>query len=154
MRLSRTDVVPVLTIVAGGVMGASLSFSFLGSRSDDVPATEWSSEISGFPVPTETDEVDAGSSPNIRGFSSILIGNQPLIYVDGRRVDNSFGLGPDNGFDGLRNVGGSGDSALDDINPDDIESIDVVKGPAAVKLYGTEASAGVIQIITKKERRR
>ena len=70
------------------------------------------------------------------------------------RVDNSFGLGPDNGFDGLRNVGGSGDSALDDINPDDIESIEVIKGPAAAKLYGTEASAGVIQIITKKERRR
>ncbi len=40
MRLSRTDFFPLLTIVAGGVIGASLSFSFLGSRSDDVPAPE------------------------------------------------------------------------------------------------------------------
>ena len=41
MRLSRTDLVPVLAIVAGGVIGASLSFSFLGSRSVEVPAPEW-----------------------------------------------------------------------------------------------------------------
>jgi TonB-linked SusC/RagA family outer membrane protein len=92
----------------------------------------------------------AGSAINIRGFSSILIGNQPLIYVDGIRVDNSFGLGPDNGFAGFRDAGGSGGSALDDINPADIESIEIIKGPAAATLYGTEASAGVIQIITKK----
>ena len=54
MRLSRTDLVPVLVIVAGGALGASFSFGLFGSRSDDVPATEWSSEITGFPVPTET----------------------------------------------------------------------------------------------------
>ena len=94
-----------------------------------------------------------GSSINIRGFSSILIGNQPLIYVDGIRVDNSFGLGPENGYSdggGSRDSGGSGGSALDDINPEDIESIEIIKGPAAATLYGTEASAGVIQIITKR----
>jgi TonB-dependent SusC/RagA subfamily outer membrane receptor len=48
---------------------------------------------------------------------------------------------------------GSGDrqgSALDDLNPDEIESIEIIKGPAAATLYGTEASAGVIQIITKR----
>ncbi len=94
-----------------------------------------------------------GSAINIRGFSSISIGNQPLIYVDGIRVDKSFGLGPDNGISGFRDAGGQGGSALDDINPNDIESIEIIKGPAAATLYGTEASAGVIQIITKKERR-
>jgi len=54
-----------------------------------------------------------GSSINIRGFSSILIGNQPLIYVDGIRVDNSFGLGPENAYsDGnSRDSGGSGPPA-------------------------------------------
>ncbi len=51
-------------------------------------------------------------------------------------------------------MGGSVDSALDDVSPDEIESIEVIKGPEAAKLYGTEASAGVIRIITKKERRR
>ncbi len=100
--------------------------------------------------------VGVGSAINIRGFSSILIGNQPLIYVDGIRVDNSFSQGPEN-FNSLfsvRDAGGMGSSALDDINPEDIESIEIIKGPAAATLYGTEASAGVIQIITKKERRR
>ncbi|MCH1932683.1 TonB-dependent receptor plug domain-containing protein, partial [Shewanella sp. A25] len=43
-------------------------------------------------------------------------------------------------------------NVLDDFNPEDIESIEIIKGPAAASLYGTEASAGVIQIITKKGR--
>ncbi len=96
--------------------------------------------------------IGVGSAINIRGFSSILIGNQPLIYVDGIRVDNSFSQGPEN-FNSLfsvRDAGGMGSSALDDINPEDIESIEVIKGPAAATLYGSEASAGVIQIITKR----
>ena len=96
--------------------------------------------------------IGLGSSINIRGFSSVLIGNQPLIYVDGIRVDNSFGLGPDNfvSFFQTQDYTGVGASALDDINPEDIESIEVIKGPAAATLYGSEASAGVIQIITKR----
>ena len=49
-------------------------------------------------------------------------------------------------------VGGQTLSALNDLNPDDIESIEVVKGPAAATLYGADASAGVIQILTKKGR--
>ena len=43
-------------------------------------------------------------------------------------------------------------SRVNDINPDDIESVEIIKGPAAATLYGTEASNGVIQIITKKGR--
>src|SRR6185437_14175399 len=49
-------------------------------------------------------------------------------------------------------LGGQTVTALNDINPDDIASIEVVKGPAAATLYGADASAGVIQIITKKGR--
>jgi TonB-dependent SusC/RagA subfamily outer membrane receptor len=78
------------------------------------------------------------STVNVRGFSSMLNGNQPLIYVDGIRVYNS----PADG-------GGSGGSALDHINPEDIESIEIIKGPAAEALYGSAAAAGVIQIVTK-----
>lgn len=87
--------------------------------------------------------VGTGSTIRIRGVSSIGLGAQPLIYVDGVRVDNSGSAGPT-----LR--GGAQSSALDDFNPRDIASIEVIKGPAAATLYGTEASAGVIQIITKK----
>src|SRR3712207_322944 len=48
--------------------------------------------------------------------------------------------------------GGGGASRLNDINPEDIESIEIIKGPAASTLYGTEASNGVVQIITKRGR--
>ena len=84
-----------------------------------------------------------GSRIRIRGSSSISLSNDPLIYVDGIRVDNrQSGLG----------AGGQEASRLDDFNPEDIESIEIVKGPAAATLYGTEAANGVIRITTKRGR--
>lgn len=85
----------------------------------------------------------AGSRIRIRGSSSISLSNDPLVYVDGIRVDNrQSGLG----------AGGQESSRLDDFNPEDIESIEIVKGPAAATLYGTEAANGVIRITTKRGR--
>jgi TonB-linked SusC/RagA family outer membrane protein len=78
----------------------------------------------------------------IRGTSSISLSNEPLIYVDGIRMDSRQ----------VSVAAGAITSALNNINPDDIESIEIVKGPAAATLYGADASAGVIQIITKKGR--
>ena len=81
-----------------------------------------------------------GSRIRIRGSSSISLSNDPLVYVDGIRVDSrQSGLG----------AGGQEASRLDDFNPEDIESIEIVKGPAAATLYGTEAANGVIRITTK-----
>ncbi len=87
--------------------------------------------------------VGTGSAIRIRGVNSLTLGSQPLIYVDGVRMDNRSNAGGS-----VR--GGSQTSALDDLNPNDIASIEVIKGPAAATLYGTEASAGVIQIITRR----
>lgn len=91
----------------------------------------------------------AGTSSqiHIRGVSSISLSNTPLIFVDGIRVSEglptagggTLGLGLNQTAD-----------RLNDINADDIESIEVVKGPAAATLYGADASVGVIQIITKR----
>lgn len=82
-----------------------------------------------------------GSRIRIRGSSSISLSNEPLVYVDGIRVDNRMsGLG----------AGGQEASRLDDFNPEDIESIEIVKGPSAATLYGTEAANGVIRITTKR----
>jgi TonB-linked SusC/RagA family outer membrane protein len=89
--------------------------------------------------------VGAGSTVRIRGVSSFSLTNQPLIYVDGVRVDNSQGTGVSN-----QSFGAATTTRWNDFNPDDIESIEIVKGPAATTLYGTEAANGVIQIITKK----
>lgn len=89
--------------------------------------------------------VGSGATVRIRGVSSFSLSNQPLIYVDGIRVDNAQGTGPLN-----QAFGSSTTTRWNDFNPDDIESVEIVKGPAATTLYGTEAANGVIQIITKR----
>jgi len=89
--------------------------------------------------------VGTGSRIRVRGTSSLSLNNQPLIYVDGVRVNREAATGPAN-----QAFGSSSISRINDINPDEIESIEIIKGPAAATLYGTEASNGVVQIITKK----
>jgi TonB-linked SusC/RagA family outer membrane protein len=96
-------------------------------------------------VNAATGNVGTGSRIRIRGSSSLSLSNEPLIYVDGVRVNSQTSTGPIN-----QAFGSSSISRINDINPDDIESMEVIKGPAAATLYGTEASNGVIQIITKK----
>jgi len=96
-------------------------------------------------VNSATGNVGAGARIRIRGASSMSLLNEPLIYVDGVRVNNTPASGPAN-----QAFGSSSISRINDINPDDIESIEIIRGPAAATLYGTEASNGVIQIITKK----
>ena len=87
----------------------------------------------------------------IRGTSSISASNRPIFYVDGVRYnDLSIGNYGPSGTGASGNTFSQGASALDAINPDDIESIEVIKGPAAATLYGADAAGGVIQIITKK----
>jgi TonB-linked SusC/RagA family outer membrane protein len=81
----------------------------------------------------------------IRGANSILGSNNPLFVVDGVPVSNADRGGSPNG-------GVDFGSAINDINPDDVESISVLKGPNASALYGARASNGVIVITTKKGR--
>ncbi|HXT15736.1 MAG TPA: SusC/RagA family TonB-linked outer membrane protein [Gemmatimonadaceae bacterium] len=90
-------------------------------------------------------EVGTGSQIRIRGQASLSLGNNPLLFVDGVRVNNEAATGPVS-----QSFGSSPISRLNDFNPDDIESIEVLKGPSAATLYGTEAANGVINIITKK----
>ena len=82
-----------------------------------------------------------GARIRIRGSASLTQLNEPIVYVDGIRVDRSA----------VQNFNGQGNpSRLDDIPPESIERIEILKGAAAATLYGTEASNGVIQIFTKK----
>ncbi len=86
----------------------------------------------------------------IRGAGSLAVSNVPVVYVDGIRYNTgSYGQFTPSGA-GATSFRGQTTSALDGIDPNDIESIEVLKGPAAATLYGAEAAAGVIQIITKK----
>jgi TonB-linked SusC/RagA family outer membrane protein len=92
----------------------------------------------------------SGSMIRLRGNVSVAMSNQPLIYVDGVRIrsDGYQRNVPPTGSD-LRS-GNDIASPLNDINPNDIERVEVIKGAAASTLYGTEAAAGVIQIFTKR----
>ena len=99
----------------------------------------------GVVVTPGTGMVGAGSRIRIRGASSFSLSNQPLVYVDGIRVDNAAATGP-----AVQAFESSVISRINDFNPRDIESIEIIKGPAAATLYGTEASNGVIQIITRR----
>ena len=87
----------------------------------------------------------AGTYLNIRGFKTITSGNQPLFVVDGTPVDNSTAMyWKWDVWDGgvIQNRGA-------DINPDDIESIEILKGPAGSAIYGSAGAKGVVLITTK-----
>ncbi len=81
----------------------------------------------------------------IRGANSLNLSNEPLLIIDNVRVNNS-----NNSYSA--NLGGQAVSRLNDLDPDEIESIDILKGPAASALYGTAAANGVIQVTTKRGR--
>ena len=83
-----------------------------------------------------------GAQIRIRGNSSLSQSNEPIIFIDGVRMNNGAGAQGAGG-------GGGAPTRLDDIDPNTIERIEVLKGAAAATLYGTEASNGVIQIFTK-----
>lgn len=87
-----------------------------------------------------------GTRIRIRGSASLSQSNEPLVYIDGVRADNGGGFGG-----GYVSAGGGGSpSRLDDIPPEAIARVEVLKGAAAATLFGTEASNGVIQIFTKR----
>src|SRR3989475_3610012 len=93
-----------------------------------------------------------GAQIRLRGAVSVSQSNQPIIYVDGVRVRsegyrrNRPPFSDSNGFRG----GNYQASPLNDISPADVDRVEVIKGAAASTLYGTEAAAGVIQILTKR----
>ncbi|PYO30975.1 MAG: hypothetical protein DMD51_13745 [Gemmatimonadetes bacterium] len=85
----------------------------------------------------------AGARVRIRGTSSLSLNNEPIYVIDGVRMEsanNSSSIG----------IGGTNPSRVNDIDPNEIESYDVVKGPAASTLYGTAATNGVVVIKTKR----
>lgn len=158
LRISLTEQSIVLdAVVITGTTGAQ-SKRELGNAVTTINATQ-AKEIAaissvqnllngrapGVFVNSATGNVGAGARVRIRGASSVSLSNEPLLYIDGVRVNNQ----PATGF-ANQDFGSASVSRMNDINPDDIESVEIIKGPAAATLYGTEASNGVIQIITKK----
>lgn len=93
-----------------------------------------------------------GISVRLRGISSILSSSEPLYIVDGVIVNNATTrvTNTQNSYDGGNFVGNVGQNRMVDINPADIERVEVLNGAAAAAIYGSRANAGVIQIFTKR----
>jgi TonB-linked SusC/RagA family outer membrane protein len=101
--------------------------------------------VPGVVVQSAGGSTGTGARIRIRGATSVSLSNDPLLIVDGVRVyssSQSSSIG----------VGGQDPSRFNDISPENIESIEILKGPAATALYGTAAANGVIQITTKRGR--
>jgi TonB-linked SusC/RagA family outer membrane protein len=105
-------------------------------------------QATGVYVRQSSGTVGTGADVRIRGTGSISKSTQPLYVVDGAIID-----GEANATDplfGWIGIGGQDFTRLNDLNPDEIESIEVIKGPAASALWGARGNAGVIIITTKQ----
>lgn len=93
-----------------------------------------------------------GMSVRLRGISSISSSSEPLYIVDGVIVNNATNrvTNTSGNYDGNNFIGTIGQNRMVDINPADIERVEVLNGAAAAAIYGSRANAGVVQIFTKK----
>jgi TonB-linked SusC/RagA family outer membrane protein len=127
----------------------------LGDKIADLPTPTMGAVLSGRAAGVQVvngGAVGAGSRVRIRGQSSLSLTSEPVVIIDGVRVTSSVASAATGGdqFGTGVGTGGAAPSRLDDINPEEIESIEIIKGPSAATLYGTEAANGVISITTKK----
>ena len=108
-----------------------------------------SGKVAGLQVITSGGNMGGSSRVLLRGINSISGNNQPLFVIDGVTIDNADlnTKSTTNGSAG-KDVG----NMVQDLNPDDIENVSVLKGPSAAALYGSRAANGVILITTKKGR--
>ena len=157
LRISATELQAIVvtgtagnqTREAQGAPAATIDASDINSKAAPTNVTDvLQGRVAGVNVTSAAGTIGAAPRIQIRGPASIQLSNAPLVFIDGVRVES--GSRQDVGtYHGLEGLGGQTVTALNDINPDDIASIEIVKGPAAATLYGADASAGVIQIITK-----
>jgi TonB-linked SusC/RagA family outer membrane protein len=98
----------------------------------------------GVTVQTTAGTAGTGQRIRVRGSNSLSLSNEPLVFIDGTNVTNSNALS--------FGVGGQAVSRLNDVSPNDIEKVEILKGPAATAIYGTAAANGVLLVTTKRGR--
>jgi TonB-linked SusC/RagA family outer membrane protein len=142
--VSQRSVGTAQQTVAGAEIAETQRTNFVNSLQGRVAGVEVTS-TSGVP--------GASASITIRGVSSISGSNQPLMIVDGAPIDNkTLNTSVFAGTDPFTNRGVDFSNRASDLNPEDIESITVLKGPEAAALYGLDAANGAIIITTKRGR--
>ncbi len=154
----------VVTGTGGAVekrkIGASLGTMDMAAQQEIMPVQNFTSalanKVSGVRSVGVGGGVGGGQDLRIRGIASFSLNQRPVIYIDGVRVDSR---GTEwTTATGMASTaccsfsGGNSADRLSDLNPNDIERVEILKGAAAATLYGSEATNGVIQVFTKKGR--
>ena len=150
LRQVAIDVPPVVATATGEQrreeLGNSIGHVNAGKRTEGAAVSNVGeliqAQVPGVMVITGV-QTGAGTRVRVRGTSSLSLTNNPIWIVDGARIEGATGSSS-------VGVGGTTVSRIGDINPEEIESIEVVRGPSAATLYGTDAANGVIVITTKK----
>ncbi len=132
LTMMMTDVKKAGPIRTAGVLAAVGLLTFAACEAPAPTAMPSSSDAEAANVQANGQVATEQASLTIRGFAGANLDEAPLIYVDGVRIANA-----------------ETSTALDMLEPNEIESIEVIKGEAAEALYGSEAAGGVIQIVTK-----
>ncbi len=151
MTLSPVQLDELVTTATGQQsrleIGNSIATIPAAQVAEEAPITEFTNLLSGraagVQVLKSSGATGTGTKIRIRGSNSVSLSNEPLYYVDGVRIDAQ-----PNGY--AYNIGGQSTSRINDLNPDDIENIEIVKGPSAATLYGIQAANGVVLITTKR----
>ena len=160
VQLTESTILNEVVVTALGISRASKTLGYGTATVSDKSITETrnvsaldalNGRVAGLTVSTASGAPGASTVINIRGFSSVTGNNEPLYVVDGVPMNNrgngsSSALASGSDFSRSMDFG----NQMNDINPNDIESMTVLKGSAASALYGSRAANGVIIINTKK----
>ncbi|RZJ16063.1 MAG: SusC/RagA family TonB-linked outer membrane protein, partial [Acinetobacter sp.] len=140
---TRKQLGSYVSTVKGDDLNRSPSGNALASLQGKTPGAQIS-QNSGDPA--------GGISVRLRGVSSVNSSSEPLYIIDGVIVNNSTTrvTNTSSNYDGGNFIGNIGQNRMVDINPADIDRVEVLNGAAAAAIYGSRANAGVIQIFTKR----
>jgi TonB-linked SusC/RagA family outer membrane protein len=173
-RIGYAALTQVVSVPAGGTATVNFAMQMETVRLDEIVVTasgeiarrEVGNVIGSIDVPTLTEKLDftdisqllsgrtpgmqviqgtgtlgSGALVRVRGINSMSLRNDPLVIIDGVRYHTG---------EMTATIGSLGSTALSQLNPNEIESIDVIKGPAAAALYGTAAANGVLVVKTRR----
>jgi len=153
----------VVTAFGSKVSKKDLGYSIQDVKGDELAKTQRSNflnsldgRVAGVQITSSSGQPGASSLITLRGVSSISGNNQPLFIVDGVPMDNTtfntntFSVSASNSSTDMANRRLDFANRISDLNPEDFESVTILKGPEASALYGIDAASGAIVITTKK----
>ena len=132
-----------------GSSSVSVAAADMTRSGESLMANSLAAKASNVIVNAVAGDPGASTSIKIRGANTISGASQPLIVVDGMPINNSTVYGGGNNISGGRDAGTVQQSRLNDLNSNDIESVEVLKGASAAALWGSRAANGVVMITTK-----